>query len=158
MRKFNHLSKIKETQPGKLLSIIPGMVITFRYTAPNITDRNPILVFFYYDRINGLLEGLNLNYLDNMRFGNFFEGIARRTSVYTADEDTSNLLSEDYTFISIPPIAKLQTRSRAESIVEMRRLYKRFVSPAGQKGFADVYRSYKPQHVDTLKIVNLKDY
>ena len=37
-----------------------------------------------------------------------------------------DIISEDYTLISVPPLGKLQTRSRAEASVEMKRLYKQF--------------------------------
>ena len=154
--KFNHTEKIKNLHPGKLLSIIPGMIITFRYLGPQITDKQPLILYLHYDSVNGLVDGLNLNYLDNFRFKKLFEGFQNITQVTTQNKSTSNLISENYTLISIPPLGKLQTKSRAETIVEMRRLYKQFINKT--PGFTDIYRSYKPSNLSSLKIVNLKDY
>ena len=154
--KFNHAEKIKDLHSGKLSSIIPGMIVTFRYAADNVTDRQPLILFLHYDRVNGVLDGLNLNYLNNFRFKRLFEGFQNITQVTTRDESTSNLISEDYTLISVPPLGKLQTKSRAEASVEMKRLYKQFINRA--PGFTDIYRSYKPSNLSSLKIVNLKDY
>ena len=56
----------------------------------------------------------------------------------------------------MPPLGKLQTKSRAEASVEMKRLYKQFINRT--PGFTDIYRSYKPSNLNSLKIVNLKDY
>ena len=93
--KFNHAEKIKDLHSGKLSSIIPGMIVTFRYAADNVTDRQPLILFLYYDRISGVLDGLNLNYLNNFRFKRLFEGFQNITKVATRDESTSNLISED---------------------------------------------------------------
>ena len=48
-RKFNHAEKIKDLHSGKLSSIIPGMIVTFRYSADNVTDRQPLILFLHHE-------------------------------------------------------------------------------------------------------------
>ena len=151
----NHKFKIKDRQPGTLKSIFPGMVVTFNYSGENITDKYPMILFLYYDVQHGLVEGLNLNYLSNYKFKMLFEGLKKRTLVMDQPKETSGLISEDYTFINLPPIAKLsRPKSRSESRVEMKRIYEKFMG----EYFSESYRSYIPKKIKTLKIINLKDY
>ena len=42
---------------------------------------------------------------------------------------TIDLLGDDYTYVAIPPLARMQTNSRSESKVETQRMYKKFVGP-----------------------------
>ena len=107
MNRFNHAKKIENTQPATIKSIIPGMIVTFKYVGKKISDKNPLILFLYNDSKNKLIDGLNLNYLSDYRFKKLFEGFKDRTKVTTRDEDASNLLSENFTMISIPPISKL---------------------------------------------------
>ena len=151
----NHKSKISDYQSASFRSIVPGMVITFNYLGLKISDKNPLILFMHFDRKNGLIEGLNLNYLSNYRFKKLFEGFAQRTSVGDVPKESSNLITEDYTFITLPPISKMsRLNSRSEAQVEMKRLYKNYVGPK----FNEIYRSYTPMNMKTIKIVNLKDY
>ena len=151
----NHKSKIDGLQPATLKSIIPGMIITFKYNGIKVSDKNPIILFLYYDVQHGLIDGINLNYLNSYQLKKLFEGFKDRTEVSDRPEEDSGLISEDYTFISIPPTSKLgRPRSRSEAKVEMKRMYKKFIEPR----FSDIYRSYIPSNIKTLKIVNLKDY
>ena len=159
LNKFNHKKDIKNTQPVKIQAISPGMIITFKYNSIHygnkITDKNPLVLFLYFDSQNGLLDGLNLNYLSDYKFKKLFEGFKSRTRVTTRDEKSSNLLSEDFTFISIPPINKLQRpNSSSEIKKEMKMMYNKFVGPK----FSNIYRSYSLSTVKTLTAVNLKDY
>ena len=151
--RHNHKSKIQDSQLVTLKYISPGMIISFNYDGIKITDKKPLLLYLHLDN-NGLIEGLNLNYLNNFRFKNLFEGFKERTSVSDVPEETTNLLSEDYTYIAIPPLKRMQTQSKSEAKKETQRMYKKFVGPK----FGDIYRSYHPNNIKSIKIVNLKDY
>ena len=39
---------IEDTQPAYFKSIQPGMVLTFKYVAENISDKSPLILFLYY--------------------------------------------------------------------------------------------------------------
>jgi hypothetical protein len=158
--RFNHYNLIEDTQPATVKSIIPGMILTFRYEKPKTQDKNPLILFLWYDSKNKVIDGLNLNYLSLYRFHELFENFKSKTKVGTKDEDTSKLLSEDYTLISIPPTTKVsRPKSRSEKKVEMKRMYDKFIAPGGKEhGYKGVYRSYKVTNIRTLKAVDLKDY
>jgi len=98
------------------------------------------------------MDGLNLNYLSNHRLKILFDGFETRTSVSVQGEEESNLLNEDYTFIEIPSPKKLQTKSKSEFVVEMSRMYKKFLKPK----YSDIYRSYKFDKIQSLKVVNIR--
>jgi hypothetical protein len=151
----NHKSKIDDFQQVGLKSLTPGMIIQFKYSGKNVSDKNPMILFLNYNTKYGSLDGLNLNYLSNYRFKKLFEGFSARTTVGDASEKTSGLIYEDYTLVQIPPITKLgRPNSRSEYKVEMKRMYKNFVG----KRFSDIYRSYTPNNIKNLRIINLKDY
>ena len=98
------------------------------------------------------MDGLNLNYLNNYRLKNLFDGFRDRTIVTKMDEEESNLLAEDFTQVVIPSPLKLQTGSPSELRVEMGRMYKKFL----KEPYSDVYRSYKPDRMRSLKVVEIK--
>jgi|7_EtaG_2_1085326.scaffolds.fasta_scaffold18858_3 hypothetical protein len=150
----NHKIKIQDSQLVSFGRITPGMIITFDYQGLKISDKQPLVFYLYYNRDYGLLEGLNLNYLNNYRFKNLFEGLKTRTSVSDIPDESNNLLSEDYTYIAIPPTTRMQTKSVSEAKKETQRMYKKFVGPK----FGDIYRSYYPANMKSIKIVNLRDY
>ena len=152
--KFNHARKINKIQPAKFTAISPGMIITFNYGSgvKNINDKNPLILFLHFDSKTGVVDGLNLNYLSNYRLKNLFDGFRDRTIVTKMDEEDSNLLAEDFTQVVIPSPLKLQTGSPSEVRIEMGRMYKKFL----KKPYSDVYRSYKPNRMRSLKVVEIK--
>ena len=152
--RHNHKSKIQDSQLVTLARVSPGMIISFNYQGVKVSDKKPLILYLHFDSKYGLVEGLNLNYLNNSRFKKLFEGFKERTSVADVPEEASNLLGEDYTYVAIPPLARMQTNSRSESKVETQRMYKKFVGPK----FGDVYRSYSPAKMKSINIVNLNDY
>ena len=154
LARHNHKSKIKDSQLVSLKAVIPGMIVSFNYEGKKVSDKKPLIFFLHFDRKYGLIEGLNLNYLNNFSFKQLFDGLKVRTRVSTPSSDTSNLLSEDYTYIAIPPMSRMQTKSKSESKVEKQRMYEKFIGPK----FGDFYRSYQPRQMRNIKIVNLKDY
>tara|TARA_R100001443_G_scaffold84404_1_gene91055 strand:+ start:152 stop:637 length:486 start_codon:yes stop_codon:yes gene_type:complete len=156
---YNHIVEIKDTQHAKIQALIPGMILKFRYESiqkkKKVNDSEPMILLLYFDRANGLFDGLNLNYLSHYRFHRLFKIFQEQTFVSTQEEEVSPLLAESFTFISIPPASQLQRpRSRSEARKEMKRLYKKTIGPK----FRDVYRSYSLSSIKTLRVVNLKDY
>jgi hypothetical protein len=146
-------------------SLFPGMIVWFNYQGEKVFDKNPMILFLSFDFNKGLIDGLNLNYLSHYRFKKLFEGFKNPkrygyhpsigTNISTVPPAVSNLISEDYTFINLPPVSQLdRALSRSEMRVEMKRMYERFIGP----NFNDAYRSYTPSAMKSKKIVNLKDY
>ena len=155
MNRFNHARMIEDTQPAYFKSIQPGMVLTFKYVAENISDKSPLILFLYYDIENGLIEGLNLNYISKYKLKMLFEQFKQTTKVGERPKEVSNLISDDYTYVSLPPLKKVTNpESKSERRVDMQRMYKKMIQPK----FKKIYRSYSPNFIRTLKIVNLKGY
>ena len=95
---YNQKSKIDDSQAATLKSIVPGMILTFKYNGAKVSDKNPMILFLHYDSEYGLIEGLNLNYLSSYKLKSLFEGFKNRTTVQDVPEETSNLISEDIIF------------------------------------------------------------
>ena len=71
--RYNNRRIVKGGQkiaPGKLL---PGMVLTFNYSEKGVKDPRPILLFLYDN--NGILEGININYLNPTKLKKLFSVI-----------------------------------------------------------------------------------
>jgi len=154
-RLYNHKSKIKGIQPAKLQSLEPGMLITFRYNAKDIMDKNPLIIFLYRDVNHNLIDGLNLNYLTDYKVSRMFEKFNDILGVGEVDEEDNNLLNEDYTLINLPSYKRAlggNPLSKAESIAKMKRLYEQVLKPKVLKT-DNIYRSYKISNVRTLKVV-----
>ena len=50
----------------------PGMIINFVYKK-GTTDKEPLVFILYVDKSNGMIEGLNLNYLVHQDITFFFQ-------------------------------------------------------------------------------------
>lgn len=150
----NHANRIIGVQPAKINSLKPGMIIRFKYLGKNISDNNPLVLFFWDDGQN--IHGLNLNYLSNYKIKKMFESFGEVTNVKQVDEgeDNTTLLSEDYTKIDLPPITKTQTRAKSEAIIEMRRMYKNRVKPILKTD--NIYRTYKVNSMSSIKVIKYK--
>ena len=159
LNKYQHINEIKNTQPAKINSILPGMILKFKYKSLNptkqITDENPLILFLYFNSEYGLLEGLNLNYVNKFKFKNLFKTFSKTTFVSTQEEEVSPYLVENFTLVSLPPVSQVQRpKSRSEAKKEMKMVYGKIIGPK----FSNIYRSYSLSGIKTLKAVNLKDY
>tara|TARA_R110000824_G_scaffold66026_7_gene171665 strand:- start:1406 stop:1891 length:486 start_codon:yes stop_codon:yes gene_type:complete len=154
-RLYNHKRKIKGIQPAKLKALEPGMLITFRYNAKDIMDKNPLIIFLYRDINDNLIDGLNLNYLTEYKVSQLFKNFNNIVGVTAKDEEDNNLLNEDYTLINLPSYKKVlggNPLSKSESIAKMKRLYEKVIKPKMLKT-DNIYRSYKISNIRTLKVV-----
>ena len=154
MSKYNHSSKIIGVQPAKINSLESGMIIRFKYSGKNVSDRNPLVLFIWNDGSEKNIHGLNLNYLTNYKIKNLFESFGETTIIKQVDEDETALLSEDYTRVSLPPITKTRTGTVSEAIVEMKRMYKNRVKPILKTD--NIYRTYKIDRMSSIKVIKYK--
>ena len=60
--RYNNRKILKSAQTVPIGKLLPGMILTFNYSEQNVTDPRPILLYLHNDR--GLLEGLNINYIN----------------------------------------------------------------------------------------------
>ena len=152
-RLYNHKTKIRGIQPAKLSALQPGMLLTFRYKAKDIMDKNPLIVFLVKD--GDLIDGLNLNYLTEYKVSQLFKNFSDKVGVVDEDEDDNNLLNEDYTLINLPSYKREfggNPLSKSESVTKMKRLYKKLIKPK-MLITDDIYRSYKISNISNLKVV-----
>jgi len=156
MPKYNHIERIIGIQPAKINSLDPGMIIKFKYSGKNVSDKNPLVLFFWNDRSEKNIHGLNLNYLTNYKIKNLFESFGKTTTISQVDEDEdeTTLLSEDYTRIDLPPITKMGTGTASEAKLEMKRMYKNRVKPILKTD--NCYRTYKLDRISSLKVIKYR--
>ncbi len=172
MNKFNHKTKFEGLQPAFPKSIIPGMLITFKYTTPTATDKNPVVLVMYNDYYNKMIEGLNLNYISYYKITKLVDKLIKGAGVYSPkgsnivqdvdldeesyDDDTPyrNLLHEPHTRIDIPAFRMEREGnplSKSEAKRQMKILYEKVVKKVVHK--QNIYRSYKIEKMRTLKAI-----
>ena len=151
--KYNHAEKIVGTQPAKINSLKPGMIIRFRYSGKNISDRNPLVLFFWNDGSEKNIHGLNLNYLTQYKITELFNSFGKTTLVSQVDKDDDdiNLLGEDYTRVYLPPLTNTGTNSSSEVITEMKSMYKKRIKPVLKT--TNCYRTYKLDRISSVKSI-----
>ena len=174
---YNHISKIKRSQPAKIKAVHPGMFIRFKYRKKKISDDAPILLVLYKDYKENLVHGINLNYLNNTRMKLILEKVVKGASVYSEDinlpriEDQSgkyddtmpyrNLLKKPYTRLKLPvfkekregnPLSKSEAKKQSKMLYEkVIKKYSRIL--VGQK---DIYRTYHMNLVSGLKVLKFE--
>ena len=123
--------------PGKLL---PGMILTFNYSEKNVKDPRPILLFLRNDK--GLMEGVNINYLNPTKLKKLFSVIEFKKGKLDEEENLV-FLKEDYFRIQI-------SNPKRRSAMSPKRFYSDVV--LSDKYFKQAYRSYKTKSLTSLQV------
>ena len=173
-KKFNHRRKIKNRQPAKIKSIMPGMILEFNYKGKNIFDKRPLILVLYneyYERRrrgkNVLMHSINLNYLNAAMLSKFVNQLSTKGStkeeigIVTKNPDAEletspsrGLLRETYTQILLPnfkaDFGEDKSLTRSEAKVQMNIVYKKLIKRyLLQK--VDVYRTYKIKNMKNIR-------
>jgi hypothetical protein len=181
-RKYNHRQKIKNRQPAKIKSVMPGMILEFNYKGKNIFDSRPLILVLYNEYFsqrrrgkNVLIHSVNLNYLNNASLSKFINQLntlgptKEKIEIVTKDpkdeqEARSNrgLLRETYTQISLPnfkrdfgkhgKLSHTHSLTRSEAKVQMNVVYEKLIKRYLLKK-VDVYRTYKIKNMSNIKVL-----
>ena len=138
--RYNNRRIIKGGQkvaPGKLL---PGMILTFNYSEKGVKDPRPILLFLHNN--NGILEGININYLNPTKLKKLFSVIEFKKGKLDEEENLV-FLKEDYFRIQI-------SNPKKRSAMSPKRFYSDVIS--ADKYFKGAYRSYKTKSLTSLQV------
>ena len=138
--RYNNRRIVKGGQkiaPGKLL---PGMVLTFNYSEKGVKDPRPILLFLHDN--NGILEGININYLNPTKLKKLFSVIEFKKGKLDEEENLV-FLKEDYFRIQI-------SNPKRRSAMTPKRFYSDVV--LSDKYFKQAYRSYKTKSLTSLQV------
>ena len=138
--RYNNRRIIKGGQkvaPGKLL---PGMILTFNYSEKGVKDPRPILLFLHDN--NGILEGININYLNPTKLKKLFSVIEFKKGKLEEEENLI-FLKEDYFRIQI-------SNPKKRSAMSTKRFYGDVI--LSDKYFKQAYRSYKTTSLTSLQV------
>jgi len=138
--RYNNRKIIKSGQkvaPGKLL---PGMILTFNYSEKGVKDPRPILLFLHDN--NGILEGININYLNPTKLKKLFSVIEFKKGKLEEEENLI-FLKEDYFRIQI-------SNPKKRSAMSTKRFYGDVI--LSDKYFKQAYRSYKTTSLTSLQV------
>ena len=138
--RYNNRKVIKSGQkvaPGKLL---PGMILTFNYSEKGVKDPRPILLFLHDN--NGILEGININYLNPTKLKKLFSVIEFKKGKLEEEENLI-FLKEDYFRIQI-------SNPKKRSAMSTKRFYGEVI--LSDKYFKQAYRSYKTTSLTSLQV------
>ena len=119
------------------------MILTFNYSEQNVTDPRPILLYLHNDR--GLLEGLNINYINPTKVKKLFSVIEFKKGKLDEEENLISL-KESYFRIQISSVKK-------RSPMSTKRFYSDVVG--SDNVFKKAYRSYTINKLTALKVTNI---
>ena len=144
--RYNNRKIIKLGQKVSTGKLLPGMILTFNYSEQGVKDPRPILLFLHNDK--GLLEGLNINYLNPTKLKKLFSVIEFKKGKLEEEENLI-FLKEDYFRIQI-------SNPKKRSAMSTKRFYGDVIS--SDKYFKLSYRSYKISKLTALKVtqINIK--
>ncbi len=141
LNKVAHYSKRLLTQKVPEAKILPGMLLTFEYSEPNVTDRRPLILVLGI--VGDRIEGVNFNYLKESEITRFYKECVN-VGVEPLYENHLKL-SNDYIRV---PMATKYTPSRWDGQTVYKRIFKKY------KRFKESYRSYKLKSMTATKVVN----
>jgi len=139
--KVAHYSKRLLIQKVPEAKILPGMLLTFEYSEPNITDSRPLVLVLGI--IEDRIEGVNFNYLKESEISRFYKE-CESIGVEPLYENFIKL-SNDYIRV---PMATKYSPSRWDGKTVYTRIFKKY------KQYRNAYRSYKIKSMTAAKVVN----
>ena len=116
------------------------MILTFNYSEKGVKDPRPILLFLHDN--NGILEGININYLNPTKLKKLFSVIEFKKGKLEEEENLI-FLKEDYFRIQI-------SNPKKRSAMSTKRFYGDVI--LSDKYFKQAYRSYKTTSLTSLQV------
>ena len=162
---YNHKKRIVNTQPGRINSLYPGVIIQFQYRGETVYDKLPMVLVLWNDYPNYKIHGLNLNYMNEFQIKNLFDELIEKGNVLTEqdqDDETDyddtlpyrNLLKDPYTRLKLPTYKEDRggnPLSKSEAVTQMDRLYEKKLKNIVKRN--DIYRSYMQKKMSSIKVV-----
>ena len=152
MLKYKHHSKIiKDSHVISTASIMEGMILSFSYSttrAGSITnDYTPIVLVLYRNKKKGVIEGINLNYLNVTKIKKVFTIVQKRMRSEILTNESVPGVSQDFTRVQI-------SSQRRRSNLTPERFYEKVITE--DPDFQKAYRSYKYTALKNISVVDLK--
>ena len=152
MPKFKHHSRlIKSSQVISTASIMEGMVLSFSYSttrAGSVTnDFTPIVLVLYRDKVKGVIEGINLNYLPYAKVKKVFKIVQQRLKSEILLDENIPGVSKDFTRLQI-------SSQRRRSNLTPKRFYEKVITEDPE--FRKAYRQYKYVALKNIDVVDIK--
>ena len=138
--RYNNRRIIKSGQKVAVGKLLPGMILTFNYSEKGVKDPRPILLFLHNEK--GLIEGININYLNPTKLKKLFSVIEFKKGKLDEEENLV-FLKEDYFRIQI-------SNPKRRSAMTPKRFYSDVV--LSDKYFKQAYRSYKTKSLTSLQV------
>tara|TARA_B100000287_G_scaffold342001_1_gene328611 strand:- start:812 stop:1201 length:390 start_codon:yes stop_codon:yes gene_type:complete len=119
------------------------MIVTFNYSEQGVKDPRPILLYLHKDK--GLLEGLNINYLNPTKVKKLFSVIEFKKGKLDEQENLIRL-KETYFRIQI-------SNPKKRAPMTTKRFYSDVIG--SDVLFKNAYRSYNVGKLTALKVSNI---
>ncbi len=141
--RYNNRKIINTQQTIPIGKLLPGMIVTFNYSEQGVKDPRPILLYLHKDK--GLLEGLNINYLNPTKVKKLFSVIEFKKGKLDEQENLIRL-KEAYFRIQI-------SNPKKRAPMTTKRFYSDVVG--SDTLFKNAYRSYNVGKLTALKVSNI---
>ena len=169
--KYSHRRRILNTQPAKIKSLAPGMIVQFGYKGENIFDGRPLILLVWNEFWKGRIHGINLNYLTEYKIKLIFDklmvgpekGVQDDNPLIEEDQQANdyddnlpyrNLLTEPYTRLKFSTFKEFRggnPLSKAQADRQMKVLYNEVLKKIMKR--YDMYRTYKTKQMSTIKVI-----
>ena len=152
MLKYKHHSKIiKDSHVISTASIMEGMILSFSYSTTRAgsttNDYTPIVLVLYRNKKKGVIEGINLNYLNITKIKKVFTIVQKRMRSEILTNESVPGVSQDFTRVQI-------SSQRRRSNLTPERFYEKVITE--DPDFQKAYRSYKYTALKNISVVDLK--
>ena len=141
--RYNNRKIINTQQTIPINKLLPGMIVTFNYSEQGVKDPKPILLYLHKDK--GLLEGLNINYLNPTKVKKLFSVIEFKKGKLDEQENLIRL-KETYFRIQI-------SNPKKRAPMTTKRFYSDVIG--SDVLFKNAYRSYNVGKLTALKVSNI---
>ena len=142
--RYNNRKIITTQQTLPVGKLLPGMIVTFNYAVPEVTDPRPLLLFLYHNKKLKVIEGLNINYIGPAKIKKFFNYVDFKKG--TTGPENLIALKEDYFRIQI-------STPKSPSQLSNKRFYSDVIT--SDNTFVKSYRSYKVSKLSSLKVTSI---
>lgn len=149
-RKINHNRRIIGRKTIRRDQIIPGQIIEFQYSGPNVYDKNPLIIFLFRDRTKkvDLMHGININYLYEIDVQNLFKIFSKFVKLSI----NYDLSGKGYSYVQLEKNPTVRTGVNAQDLYE-EVISKQVLNRARTK---NCYRTYYYNKMANIKLTHYK--
>lgn len=148
-KKLNHNRRILGREGIAKYDLVPGMIINFNYSKPNVQDKNPLVLLLGVDNTTNSIHCINFNYLYEADVQHLFDAISKRVNVQVSD-----VSGQMKSTITDGGVAHIDYSNKVDTY----KLYELVIKPTlmVKPRTKNCYRTYKISNIRNLSLINYR--